>query len=98
LRVGRLLRDAVRLVLRKPVTMGYPLRREGDRVASYARVPVYDPQLCVGCMLCAKFCPSGAITPVGRRVSFEMSRCVYCGQCADVCPTKAIRAGERPIA
>ncbi|MEM2298925.1 MAG: 4Fe-4S binding protein [Thermofilaceae archaeon] len=90
--VGKILRDGVRFLLRRPVTVRYPFKRENTSVLEGFRGALkYDPGLCVGCMLCVKLCPSGAITTADRKVSINPSRCILCGQCVEVCPRKALR-------
>ena len=57
------------------------------------RVFDIDPELCTGCALCAKNCPSGAI--LGKRKfahSIIVDRCTGCGACADSCPKQAVLA------
>jgi NADH-quinone oxidoreductase subunit I len=70
-----------------------------------------DPQgreLCVGCELCAKSCPTQCITVVpmeddtGRGIAdrvakvwkVDLARCMYCGFCEDACPTEALKLGR----
>lgn len=92
MRVGSLLKDGLRRAFSRPVTIQYPLRGEAAAPEGYRGVVAYDQSLCVGCVLCVKFCPSGAITVVGdKQLSFDLGRCIYCGQCVEVCPRKAIK-------
>ncbi|MEO0185122.1 MAG: NADH-quinone oxidoreductase subunit NuoF [candidate division WOR-3 bacterium] len=50
---------------------------------------VIDPELCTGCVACAKNCPTKAISGVPKKVhKIDHSKCIKCGICLSVCPTK----------
>ncbi|MCC7202661.1 MAG: NADH-quinone oxidoreductase subunit I [Nitrospirae bacterium] len=66
-------------------------------------------ELCVGCELCAKSCPTQCITVVpmedktgkgiadrvAARWEINLLRCMFCGLCEDACPTEALRLGRQ---
>lgn len=47
---------------------------------------------CIGCMDCAKVCPTGAIKRTEKGVAeVDRSLCIGCGECVKVCPDEIIR-------
>lgn len=46
---------------------------------------------CIGCKICEKSCPSGAIHVVGNLATIDYDRCTSCGLCASKCPRSIIR-------
>jgi len=52
-------------------------------------------EACIGCTLCARFCPVFAITgEKGKRHEINPSRCVKCGVCGRVCASGAVLNDE----
>jgi len=54
--------------------------------------PVRDSAKCTHCLLCAIFCPDGAIHLKADKndIEFDYDHCKGCGICANECPVKAI--------
>ncbi|MEM2094061.1 MAG: 4Fe-4S binding protein [Candidatus Bathyarchaeia archaeon] len=93
-KIGKMFRDVLSSMFGRPVTVQY-LTKRGESVPvppSFRGTITYSKDQCVGCLLCIRVCPSGAITAIeGRKVVFDMGRCLFCGQCAEICPKNAIR-------
>ena len=50
-----------------------------------------DTDLCKGCTLCAKKCPSNAIVGEAKKAHYVLQdKCIHCGQCYEVCKFDAV--------
>lgn len=53
---------------------------------------VIVPELCKGCGICAKNCPTSAISGKIKEVyTIDQDKCIKCGVCMQKCPFKAIK-------
>jgi len=56
---------------------------------------------CVGCKLCIKFCPFGAIEVVNKKAVIDLNKCTLCGACIESCKFDAIllvgAVSDRPL-
>lgn len=98
----RLLLSLARLVATTPSST--PTAAAATSDLPLARV-VIDPTACSGCGLCARVCPTQALTFVGPVVTvrkrgdkaepfalrFRTTHCVACHLCARMCPEEAVR-------
>jgi NADH:ubiquinone oxidoreductase subunit F (NADH-binding)/(2Fe-2S) ferredoxin/Pyruvate/2-oxoacid:ferredoxin oxidoreductase delta subunit len=59
-----------------------------------------DPKLCGGCTVCAKNCPSEAISGEPKKLhTIDQTKCTKCGICITVCPPKfnAVKKVSPPL-
>jgi formate hydrogenlyase subunit 6/NADH:ubiquinone oxidoreductase subunit I len=91
MKIGAMLSDVFRSLLRRPATRQYPLERQPapERLRGKLR---WHPEKCTGCCLCVKDCPANAIEVImvdkaARRfvVRYHLDRCTYCAQCVQSC-------------
>lgn len=51
---------------------------------------------CIGCGICVKNCPQGAVKVENFHAVIDHEKCIGCGICAEKCPKKAIVVNGRP--
>mgnify|MGYP003681893034 CR=1 FL=1 len=49
-----------------------------------------NKSVCLGCGLCTRVCPQGAIRVIGGKAQIDVRRCIRCYQCVNICPQGAI--------
>jgi len=93
---GKMLKEVLGVVFKKPATVRYPFIKV-EKCDKFRGKTAFHPELCIGCQLCMKDCPSNAITvkKVGEKVfeaEIDLGKCIYCAQCVDSCPKKALES------
>jgi ferredoxin len=56
----------------------------------WIEMPWIESDGCVGCGICVRTCPTGAISMVGGKAVIDMSECIRCGRCHSACPQGAV--------
>ncbi len=97
-RPGKMAKQLIESLFKKPATLNYPAQKSGLVKGSRGKLKFYGA-MCVGCKMCMRDCPSGAIEirKTGQQqfeAEVNLGRCIYCGQCVDSCLKKALEMTE----
>jgi formate hydrogenlyase subunit 6/NADH:ubiquinone oxidoreductase subunit I len=94
-KISPIFKRVMSLVFKKPATAKYPYVKL-KLADNYRGQMQLDDKLCIGCGLCKRDCPAGAIELIDfygkKRPQFRLDKCLFCFQCAESCPKKAIKS------
>ena len=91
----KMLPEVIKALVKTPATINYPSEKLKIPAGYRGRI-IFNSQSCVGCKMCMRDCPAGAIriepTGVAKKFkcTFLLDRCLFCAQCVDSCPRKAL--------
>jgi formate hydrogenlyase subunit 6/NADH:ubiquinone oxidoreductase subunit I len=84
-------RLALKWALKKPPTSRYPFEPRRHVPGSRGQL-IFTQDNCVYCTVCAKKCPTGALTVLRahKRWMIDRLRCISCGYCVEACPKSSL--------
>lgn len=96
IRPGKMIKQVLQSLFKKPATSRYPFKKS-PMPENYRGKIIFHSELCVGCQMCVKDCPSNAIKikKVGDKkfvAEFDLAKCIYCAQCVNSCARKALES------
>jgi len=88
----RELAEAIKALSSRAYTSKFPVKPH-EPYPSFRGQPLYDPDVCVGCLACEEVCPAEAISHVDQKDGSVPKRvlvhftdtCIFCGCCEDAC-------------
>jgi formate hydrogenlyase subunit 6/NADH:ubiquinone oxidoreductase subunit I len=88
--------NVLKNVVSKPATRMYPYEKRPPMKNTRGALGEIDINTCIFCGICARRCPSIAITVNKNERSWELNRlkCIVCNVCVEACPVKCLHMDE----
>ncbi len=64
---------------------------------TWLHIIIAQPELCIGCRLCERNCPAGAVSVTDKKPAIDKDICISCGMCVVKCPKKVIQEADGAI-
>ena len=96
IRPGKMMKLVLESLFKKTATTQYPFKKKA-MPDHYRGKIIFYPELCIGCKMCVRDCPSNAIAinKTGEKkfeAVFDLAKCIYCAQCVASCMKKALES------
>ncbi|MBN2452911.1 MAG: 4Fe-4S binding protein [Candidatus Omnitrophica bacterium] len=96
IRPGKMIKQVLQSLFMKPATLLYPFKKS-PMPEHFRGEIIFHPELCIGCQMCVRDCPSRAIkikkTEDNKfEAEIDLGKCIYCAQCVMSCPKKALES------
>ena len=98
MKIVTMLKITLKNLIHGPVTRKYPYEERDPFPGERGVIVMPDESKCIYCGICARKCPSNAltVTRTPEKVwKYERFRCILCGACTEACPKKCIEFAPR---
>ena len=98
MRLFSIFKDILGNLAKGPVTRNYPAEVRDPFPGERGVILMPDESKCIYCGICARKCPSNALTVTRtpeKEWKYERFRCILCGACVEACPKKCLEFGDR---
>jgi len=96
MKIFTMTKTVTRNLAQGPVTLMHPQRKREFAPITRGRIE-NDIDRCIFCGLCARRCPTYALTVAKEETSWQVDRlkCCICNLCVEICPVKCLSTGHQ---